>query len=164
MRIVILGILIFLCYTSHGQKIALLSKDFKSPILYTDSLTVEQVSSGRFAVAVSDLDTLIGSLTYLRNLLQELTRSKLQSWEFRSGRTSIQVNRIPLAYGDRYAILAVSKFDEISSTLNLSTEKNNKRNADKINRMLSYIAKNRTVLREWYEVKPKMYQVVIIGE
>ncbi|RZM23581.1 MAG: hypothetical protein EOO88_25700 [Pedobacter sp.] len=149
---------------AFSQKIALLNKDLKSPILYTDSVTVEQVSSGRFAVSVEDLDTLVASLAYLNGQLQERSRSKMESWQFRSGKTTINISRIPKAYGDQYEIIATSLFDEISSRYNLSTEKNNKKNAEKIQRVLAYIEKNRTVLREWYEIKRKMYQVVVVRE
>jgi hypothetical protein len=160
----ILSVGLLITSVLFSQKIALLSKDFKTPILYTDSLTIEQVSSGRFAVSVDDIDTLVASLAYLKNHLQQRTRSKMESWEFRSGNTVILTTRVPKAYGDRYEIMATSVFDEISSRYNLSTEKNNNRNADKIEKLLAYIEKNRTVLREWYEITPKMYQVVVVKD
>jgi hypothetical protein len=145
-----------------SQKIALLSNDFKTPILYTDSLTIEQVSSGRFAVSVDDLDTLVASFAYLKDLLKDLTRSKLESWEFRSGKSVIKTVRMPKAYGDRYEIVVMSKFDEITSIFDVSTEKTNKKNSDRIEKILKYIEKNRTVLREWYEITPKMYEVIVV--
>jgi len=76
----------------------------------------------------------------------------------------INVHRVPMAYGDRYEMNLTSSFDEITSSYNLSTEKNNKKNAEKIERIMKYIASNRTVLAEWYEITPKMYQVVVIRE
>ena len=145
-----------------SQKIALLSNDFKTPILYTDSLTIEQVSSGRFAVSVDDLDTLVASFAYLKDLLKDLTRSKLESWEFRSGKSVIKTVRMPKAYGDRYEIVVMSKFDEITSIFDVSTEKTNKKNSERIEKILKYIEKNRTVLREWYEITPKMYEVIVV--
>ena len=162
MRLLFISAFSLFSCSMYSQQIALLDKSLKTPILYTDSLTIEQVSSGRFAVNINDLDTLIASLSYLQQQLLDRTRSKLEFWEFRSGRTTVTTTRVPKAYGDQYEILAVSKFDEISSSYNLTTEKNNKRNADKIKDLLSYIEKNRTVLREWYEIKPKMYQVVVV--
>jgi hypothetical protein len=96
--------------------------------------------------------------------LTEITRSKLESWEFRSGKTTIKTSREPRAYGDRYLIVIFSKFDEITSTFNLSTEKTNKKNLGRIDRILKYIEKNRTVLREWYEITPKMYEVIVVRD
>jgi hypothetical protein len=145
-----------------SQKIALLSNDFKSPILYTDSVTIEQVSSGRFAVSVDDIDTLVASFAYLKNLLKDLSRSKLESWEFRSGKSVIKTIRVPKAYGDRYEIIVTSKFDEVTSVFDVSTEKTNKKNSERIDKILKYIEKNRTVLRDWYEITPKMYEVVVV--
>src|SRR4030095_4119830 len=135
-----LFIAIFLVgYDGYGQKIALLSHDLKTPILYTDSVTMEQISSGRFAFAVNNIDTLVGSLAYLRTLLRkEITRSKIESWEFRAGNTVIKTHRIPRAYGDAYSIVATSTFDEVTSVFNITTEKNDKQNAKRIDEILKY--------------------------
>ena len=153
---------LFCSLSAHGQKIALLSTDLKSPILYTDSVTIEQVSSGHFAIDVNNLDTFVASLAYMRDLLKKTARSKLESWEFRSGNTIIMTSRIPNAYGDSYSVMAVSKFDEVTSTFDLTPEKGSKKKSEHIDRALKYIEKNRTVLRQWYEITPKKYNVIVI--
>jgi hypothetical protein len=67
-----LFIAIFLvAYNGYGQKIALLSHDLKTPILYTDSVTMEQISSGRFAFAVNNIDTLVGSPRISKNPIKK---------------------------------------------------------------------------------------------
>src|SRR5688572_26265512 len=111
---------------------------------------------------VDDLDTLIASFSYLKNLLKDLTRSKMESWEFRSGKTVIKTVRVPRAYGDRYEIALVTKFDEVNSVFNLSTEKTNKKNSERIEKLLKYIEKNQTVFKEWYEITPRYYEVIVV--
>ena len=158
--------ILFLLF-SHGvfgQKIALLSHDFKKPILYTDSITVEQIANGYFAVKLNDFDTLIGSLNYLKNALVGLSRAKMQSWEFRAGNTTLKTTIELHAYGDKYNVVAISTFDEIKSVFTITTEKNNKRNSKRLEELMQYIAKNRSIFKEAYEINPKFYNVVIIKE
>ena len=165
MKYILIAIIIFISLSSFCQKTALLSKDFKKPILYTDSLTVEQVTSGYFPVTVKDFDTLVGSLNYLKNIvLQDKGRIKVDSWEFRSGNTILKINRIPYAYGDGYSVIASSKIDEIRSIINLTPEKNDKRNAKHLEEMIDYIAKNRSIFKGAYEIIPKYYEIIIMKE
>ncbi|MGB4845033.1 MAG: hypothetical protein WBP16_11245 [Ferruginibacter sp.] len=159
-------VILFSIYTLPGfsQKIALLSHDFKKPIIYTDSVTVEQISSGYFAVNVNDFDTLVGSLTYLKNLFLKRDRSKMESWEFRAGNTTIKTTRVPFAYGDRYECIANSKFGEVSASYNFTVEKSNKKNAQIIEKMIKYIAENRTIFKGAYEIQPVPYNITIVKE
>ncbi len=157
-------IMLLLTFSSFGQKIALLSENFKRPILYTDSVSVEQVSNGYFAVNVKDFDTLIGSLNYLKNALIGLSRSKMKSWEFRAGNTTLEITSEPFAYGDKYNVVAISSFNDVKTFFTITTEKNNKRNSGRIEEMINYIAKNRTFFKSAYEITPKFYEVIIIKE
>ncbi|MGE5108180.1 MAG: hypothetical protein ACM3H8_11590, partial [Sphingobacteriales bacterium] len=45
----------------YSQRVALLNLNFKSPILYTDSLTVEQVNSGYFPVEEASIHTFLAN-------------------------------------------------------------------------------------------------------
>ena len=67
-----------LTLNGFSQKTALLSNDFKKAILYTDSVTLEQIASGYFPISVKDFDTLIGSLSYLKKILKEPGRSNME--------------------------------------------------------------------------------------
>ena len=51
--------LFFILLNGKSQKIALLSQDFKKPILYTDSVTIGQITGGYFAVGINDFDTCV---------------------------------------------------------------------------------------------------------
>jgi len=63
-------ILVFTTSAASCQKIALLDKDFKKPILYTDSLTLEQVTSNLIAIPVNSFDTLYSNLKAVKELLK----------------------------------------------------------------------------------------------
>ncbi len=58
----------------HGfdQKVALLDKKLKQPIIFTDSVTVEQINRGYIPVEVKDLDTFYANITYVDTCYQKL--------------------------------------------------------------------------------------------
>ncbi len=148
-----------------GQKIALLHKNFKQPIIYTDSITVEQISSGYFPVEINTLDTFHANLKYLQGILRTRQRAKMESFELRSGKTFFKVSRIPFAYGDRYSITVQSKFDEVESQFSLvDINKSNLKNAEKIEELIGYVNKNKSLFRSANEITPKIYNIVVITD
>ena len=153
---------LFLPAFSYGQKTALLSQDFKKPILFTDSVTVEQVSSGYFAVEVSNFDTLYVNLKYLSNMLKTRKRSKMKYFEMKAGTTTIKTATTPKAYGDRFEIMAESNINNLTSRLKLTLmTNNNARNGKRIDQMIRYIENNKALFTNRYEIQPKVYNVVI---
>ena len=115
----ILLLLFLLPILTHAQKVALLNTDFKSPIIYTDSVTVQQTISGLFPVGINDFDTLYANLNYIKDMLSIRQRSKMKSFELHAGKTIIKISRVPFSNGDRYMIKATSKIGEIMSNYTL---------------------------------------------
>jgi len=62
---------------ANAQKYALLDKDLKLPILYTDSISVQQIKQGYFPIEKEKIDSFLANLNYISNLLNERTRSKM---------------------------------------------------------------------------------------
>jgi hypothetical protein len=149
----------------YSQKIALLDTKFKKPILYTDSVTANQVSAGLIPVLVKDFDTLYSNLKYLEEVLNVRQRAKMQSFELKTSMTLITVSRIPKAYGDRYLINMQSKSGEIISSCTLSdADETNKKTAQKISDFLNYIKTNNSFFGPPKEIQPKIYNVIIITD
>jgi hypothetical protein len=162
-----LNLILLLCILANvsiGQKIALLSVDFKKPIIYTDSVTVEQINSGYFTVGADGFDTLYANLKYLEEMLRGRSRTKMESFELRAGGGVLTTTKSTRAYGDHYDIVASSKFGEVASSILLTPAKKNKQNAERINNLMKYIANNRTFFKSPNEVHPKFYNVVIDRE
>ena len=157
-------IFLFLPITIFAQKVALLDTKFKEPIIYTDSVTVQQVTSGRIPVKVENFDTLYANLKYLAAMLKIRQRAKMQSFELRAGSTVIGIQREPHAYGDAYSIIIKSKVDEVSSVYSLADQKNNAHSATKIEKVMAYLKSNKSLFREPYDVHPKLYNVIVITE
>lgn len=164
MKFYLLHIVCLLALESFSQKIALLSKDFKQPIIYTDSLTAEQLGN-YFPVEVKNFDTLYASLITLSKMLEERQRSKMESFEFRAGSTTLKTSRVPKAYGDAFSVIAITRIDEIESHYNITTTKNNNaKNSKRIEKMLEYIGRNKSLFKAPYEIHPKYYNVIIVSE
>jgi hypothetical protein len=157
-------LLFFIPFASNAQKIALLNTDLKSPIIYTDSVTVQQ-TKGLFPVGINDFDTLYANLDYINKMLSTRQRSKMKSFELHSGQTIISVRRVPFSNGDRYVIEASTKAGEIHSNFMLTdVNKTNKKNSQRIEKIMAYLKTNKSLFREPYEVHPKIYQVIVVTE
>ena len=150
---------------TFAQKIALLNTDFKSPIIYTDSVTVHQTVSGLFPVSINDFDTLYANLEYIKKMLSIRQRSKMESFELRAGQTKIEISRVPAANGDKYFILATTFVDDIQSNLRLTDiSRTNKKNAQRIEVIMEYLKTNKSLFKKPYGIRPKIYNVVVITD
>ena len=161
----ILIILLVVSGGAKGQKIALLNTDFKSPIIYTDSVTVQQSTSGLFPVGINDFDTLYANLEYIKNMLSVRQRAKMKSFELHAGQTVIKVSRVPFSNGDRYLIRASTKAGEVRSNFNITdVSRSNKRNKGRVEKIMAYLKSNKSLFNKPYGVHPKIYDVVVITE
>ena len=105
------------------SKFALIDKNLRQPIIYTDSVTVEQVTKGYFPIENKSIDSLIANIVYLRDLLSKMQRAKMESFELRSSNAIITTTRVPHAYGDRYNVIAQSNNGQVQAKLNLVNSK-----------------------------------------
>ena len=161
----ILCLFILFPFLTFAQKIALLDTDFKSPIIYTDSVTVHQTVSGLFPVSVNDFDTLYANLEYIKKMLTIRQRSKMKSFELHAGKTKIEVSRVPAANGDKYFILATTFVDDIQSNLRLTDiTRTNKKNSQRIEVIMEYLKTNKSLFKKPYGIHPKIYNVVVITD
>jgi hypothetical protein len=150
---------------SNGQKVALLKTDFKSPILYTDSVTVNQIKGGYFPIRISDIDTFHSAIEQLYDLLNVRQRIKMQSFEYRAGNCVIKTERVPMGYGDRYIIKAFNLIDETTTTLNISDGKTqNILVKTRLKRLLNYLEAEQKFTIKPYTITPKYYNIVVISE
>ena len=76
-------VIIFLVTGVSGfsQKYALIDRDFKKPILFTDSVTVSQVSKNYFPIRRLDIDSVLANCNYLISELQQLQRAKFKDYK-----------------------------------------------------------------------------------
>ncbi len=163
-----LMVLIIVClfaFGANGQKIALLDKVFKQPILFTDSLTVQQVKKNYFPIGSKDFDTLYANLTYIEEMLSKRQRAKMESFELRAGNTRMKIERVPMAYGDRYRIVFNTSINEVNSVYTFSNgEDGNKDVVENVKKLKKYMKTNQSLFTAPYEIHPKVYNIVVISD
>lgn len=156
---------IFFANFAIGQKIALLSSNHKSPILYTDSITVNQIKQGYFPVSSQNFDTLYANLKFLNAMLSERQRSKMQSFSLKAGSTVIEIERLPFAYGDRYKAVVITKIGNTTAKMELfDPKKSNKNNAKEIKELMNYVFTNNSYFKGPNEIVPVIAEVVVITD
>lgn len=165
MKVTLLLACVAFSISLSAQKVALLDRGFKQPIIYTDSITVEQVRAGYFPLQVNNVDTFYANLKYLHDMLSTRQRAKMESFELHAGNSIIKSERVPMAYGDRYNIIAYTKIGEILAQMRLSTsEEPSKRNAKRIKRLMEYISKNKSLFGAPREIHPRIYYMQVITD
>ena len=148
-----------------SQKIALIKTDFKSPIVYTDSLTINQLSQNYIPLETNCFDSINSILTYLITFLEEDKRAKMKSFELKSGNTIFKVSTISHAYGDSYDIDILTKIDEISSKFKLADNKNlNKKNSTKLKKFRDYLKSEKSLFNENYTEKSVRFYNIEVYE
>ena len=166
MRFKLLLILISaMCNSSFGQKIALIDTKFKTPILFTDSVSVNQVSNALLPIRVDEFDTLNAHLEFIKKVLSEPKRSKMQSFDLKTQTISISVSRIPMAYADRYIIIMQTLNNGINATYKiLRPESPHKDGVKRIDKFRKYIQSNTSLFGPPNAIEPKFYNVVVVSE
>ena len=151
MKFFILSISVFFTLSSNAQKIALIKSDFSSPIVYTDSVTVNQLSQNYLPLETNCFDSINSILLYLEKMLESDKRAKMKSFELKSGSTIFKVTTISHAYGDSYDVDMVTKINDINSNFKLvDNKKLNKKNSLKIEKFRSYLKSEKSLFREDY--------------
>jgi hypothetical protein len=165
MRILLFCSLLIPLMGMSQSKYALIDKNYKIPILYTDSVSVEQIKKGFFPFENKSIDTLIANLYYLRDMLLIRQRAKMKSFELRSGSSVFKISRVPYAYGDRYEVIVESTCGEVLGKLKLINHENkNKKSAELLGKLIAYLKENKSFFKEPNEVYPKLYNVEVISE
>lgn len=160
----ILTLFLIVPFGLSAQKIALLNTDLKSPIVYTDSVTVEQAGH-LFPVNTKDFDTLYANLDYLNKMISVRQRSKMKSFELHAGNVVIKTSRVSFSNGDRYIIKAMSFENNIQSVLTISdAAQSNKKNSKRIQNIMDYLKSNKSLFNKPYGIHPKFYNVVVVTE
>jgi hypothetical protein len=151
--------------TASSQHYALIDKKMKLPIIFTDSITVEQIKQGYFPIENNTIDTLIANINYLHGIISVRQRAKMESFELKNGQTTLLVDRVPFAYGDRYKVSATTLGNSVNAkTVLISDDVSNKASTDRIEKLIAYLKRNFSLFSNPYEIKPKLYNIVVVSE
>jgi len=165
MKVLLLCLSFLFSISLNAQKIALLDKEFQKPIIYTDSVTVEQITTGYFPLSVENFDTMYANLKYIDKMLKIRQRAKMVSFELRAGSTTLKIDRIIFAYGDKYDIVAKTKVGEVESNfLLVSSKTSEKKSAKRVERLMDYMSKNKSLFKSPNEIQPKLYNIIVVTD
>jgi hypothetical protein len=166
---IILSIFLFLFIglstNISAQKIGLINTKFKDPILYTDSLTTNQLYGGYFPFLVSEIDSLYSALEYFKELVSKRQRIKMQYFEFRFNGCVIKTERIPMGYGDRYKIQLTNTIGDNTATYELGNGKiTNLILLGRLNNFIEYLKNEKTITLKPYTKAPRIYNIVVVTD
>lgn len=165
MKRITLFFTLFITSSVFSQKVALLKTDLTSPIIFTDSVTINQISQHYIPIEKKDYDTVYSILWHLRGFLDgnDIKRAKMKSFEMRAGSTTFKITTVPHAYGDCYDIDMITKVNEITSNYRLADGKKlNKKNSLKLEQFMNYMKSEKSVFNENYvEKELHMYNIEI---
>jgi hypothetical protein len=163
MKILYFLICILLTQSVFSQKYALIDRNFKKPILFTDSVTINQVRNNYFPVRVEDLDSLLANFAYLIVELKSLQRSKFKLYKMKSGSTVTQIKTVSKAYGDSYDILLTTSANNVIAEYLVADNKTKNKNAIKnIKAFTNYIKKDKEMtIKEFREYNPIIYDATV---
>lgn len=164
-RIILLIAVVFFTDSIYSQKIALLKTDFSSPIIYTDSVTISQISQNYIPIETNCFDSIHSILWYLRVFLEgnETARAKMQSFELKAGSTTFKITTIKHAYGDCYDIDMITKINDVISKYRLADNKKlKKKNSYRIEELMNYMASEKSLFKSDYkEMQVHQYNIEI---
>jgi len=163
MKGILISFFLLTAASAFSQKYALIDRDFKKPILFTDSVTISQVSSNYFPIKTTDIDSLLANCNFLISELKTLQRAKFKSYKIRSGNTIVEVTTVSKAYGDSYNIMLQTKADiVIAEYLIASNQGLNKRAIKNLQAFIDYIKDDKDlVVHDFMNYVPIIFDATV---
>ena len=140
MKHFLLIVLTFLNTWSFGQKYALIDKQMSLPVIYANTLTVQDHYKGYFPVEKDKLTQFVTEIEKISRLITDKSTSKPETLDFKVGNTTFHGLRVPLATEERMDIVLTTDYGDSKTTMHLSDAKmSNAQNAFFINTWLKYL-------------------------
>lgn len=150
---------------SSGQKYALIDKNGKLPLIYTDSISVSQVKQGFFPIENRSIDTFIANVRYLKSILIMRQRAKMEQFELKAASTVFQVSRVPFAYGDRFHTRLETTANSIKAYFTLIDPAiSNSKSLSRLEKFEKYLKSELSLFKEPNEITPRLYNVIVISD
>ena len=131
---------ILLSTVCFAQKYALVDKQMRLPVIYANSLTVQDHYKGYFPVEKENLSVFITEIEKIAKMLSDKKSKKPEKLNFNVGNITFRGLRVPFAEEERMDIVLTTDYDGIKTTMHLSDAKiTNARNAFFINTWLKYL-------------------------
>jgi hypothetical protein len=126
-----------------AQKYALVDKQLSLPVIYANTITVQDNYKGYFPVEKNKLNEFVTEVEKIGKLLSDPKQPKPEKMDFSVGSTTFHGLRVPLATEERMDIVITTDYGVSKTTMHLSDAKlSNAKNAFFINTWLKYLHSN----------------------
>ena len=123
-----------------AQKYALVDKQLSLPVIYANTMTVQDNYKGYFPVEKNKLNEFVVEVEKIGKLLNDPKKPKPETIDFNVGSTTFHGLRVPLATEERMDIVISTDYGVSKTTMHLSDAKlSNAKNAYFINTWLKYL-------------------------
>jgi hypothetical protein len=123
-----------------AQKYALIDKQMSLPIIYANTLTVQDHYKGYFPIEKEKLNEFVTEIEKIAKLINDKKGPKPEALDFNVGHTTFHGLRVPLATEERMDIVLTTDYGALKTTMHLSDAKiTNAQNAFFINTWLKYL-------------------------
>jgi hypothetical protein len=123
-----------------AQKYALVDKQLSLPVIYANTITIQDNYKGYFPIEKNKLNEFITEVQKIANLLSDPKKPKPETIDLNVGNTTFYGLKVPLATEERMDIILTTDYGVSKTTMHLSDAKlSNAKNAFFINTWLKYL-------------------------
>lgn len=140
MKSFILPVLLLCFYFSPAQKYALLDKQMSLPVMFTNTVSMQNNYAGYFAVEKDKLTQFVEAIEKIGQQIADIKKTKPKAFKFILANISFTGVCIALKDEERLDVVLISNAGDIKSTMHLCDAKlNNLNNAFFVNTWAKYI-------------------------
>lgn len=140
MKLTILAAVLLISYCCTAQKYALLDKEMTQPVIFSNTVTMQQSFAGMFAVEKDKLNDFVLALENIGKQLVNAKKVKPEAFKLSVANTNFTGLKISLKDEDRLDVVVVSTVGPVKSTIHLCDAKiSNVNNAFYVNTWAKYI-------------------------
>ena len=138
---------IFLATTGNAQKVALIDRHFKTPLLLADTLSIDAMIMGWFPIYYPDVDSIIEITSYF---IKHIDRNNVEPPSVKEqavGYSKIFYTSTGKNHRYRSTISLCTTHNNISTYIKLTENDSNKRCVQKLNDFTDYLKNNMAVTK-----------------
>ena len=141
-------LLLLVSATSHAQKMVLVDRNFQQPLIFADSITIEQVAKGLLPIHFNDLDQVI---RVMEKLTKDIYAGRMNSKETTSvpiGSSVCIITMEKLNRSNLYNIILNTTTGNLKTHIVLAQSEPHKRAAQRLTIFIDYLKNNAAIVLE----------------
>jgi hypothetical protein len=145
----ILFLLLCIPFAMQAQKIALVDREFKSPIIFMDSVAHAETYQDRFPIYINDMDVVLKTTERLARYINTGRQHDAGEQSFTTGKSRFLAQTEKTGHSNRYRIIINTRTGSMGTSLTLVNQDDGQRKAvQKLNIFVDYLKNNLSALAE----------------